>query len=113
MTPKLRLRAEARKTLLSWILKPLFPGSLHISRSIQMTEAPTMQAVGELAKAEQTMRPGRSRWEHAPMPLTMHMIHPRVSLSKAQVPGWTWSAIVIFVSLSCKKPKVCAFAWAM
>lgn len=51
MTPKLRLSEEDRKALLSWILKVRHPGSLLMSRSTQMMDAPNMQAAVMLACA--------------------------------------------------------------
>jgi hypothetical protein len=48
MTPKLRLREEERKALLSWILKFCWPGILHMIKSTAMIEAPSVQAAEEL-----------------------------------------------------------------
>jgi hypothetical protein len=76
MTPKLRLRDDERKALLSWILKLRWPGNLQMIRSTQIIDAPSMQAAkyqyhGVLSEERRTL----------PMPLRAVMIQPRVSLS--------------------------------
>jgi hypothetical protein len=50
MTPKLSDSDDERKALLSWILKLWWPGICLMTKSTQMIEAPTMQAVKLLAK---------------------------------------------------------------
>jgi len=44
MTPKLRLREQARKALLSWIRKCFCPGNRRTNASTQMMVAPKEQA---------------------------------------------------------------------
>ena len=44
MTPKLRLREQARNTLLSWILKLRLPGRARIITSTYIMEAPATHA---------------------------------------------------------------------
>lgn len=44
ITPKLKLRDEDRKALLSWILKFLLPGMRRTTRSIHIMAAPKVQA---------------------------------------------------------------------
>lgn len=46
MTPKLKLREQARNVLLSCILKSFLPGRSRTKISTQMTLAPKTQAVG-------------------------------------------------------------------
>lgn len=45
ITPKLKLREHARKTLLSSILKRFWPGNRRTTESTQMIKAPAMQAL--------------------------------------------------------------------
>lgn len=93
ITPKLKLREQARKPLLSSIRKLRFPGSMRTKTSQQMTEAPTTQAGGEgcLRGQQRSHETGETEskqaaiWRDEPMPLTMHNIHPRVSLSSSLV----------------------------
>jgi hypothetical protein len=44
MTPKLKLREHAKKTLLSWILKFFLPGNRRTMLSTHIMEAPRTQA---------------------------------------------------------------------
>ena len=78
MTPKLRLNEDARKTLLSCILKFFLLGINRTNTSTQIMLAPATQAnrgVSYLILPPQTQK------LDLPIPLTTHIIHPRVSLS--------------------------------
>ena len=83
MTPKLKLKEEERKALLSWILKLRFPGKRRMIKSTQMILAPTTQA----EEREHMPSPGERAVERIPMPLTQAIIHPRVSLSSTMMPS--------------------------
>lgn len=87
MTPKLRLSEHARKTLLSSMRKFFWPGIILTKTSTQMIDAPKTQAI----------------------PLMIHMIHPRVSLSSSIVttvmattrPQWFVALVVAGAAQSC------------
>ena len=82
ITPKLRLRDAAKKTLLSCILKSLWLGINRIIMSTQMILAPTTHASevsvhgGVIERSLSSFKRGA----HTPMPLTIVIIQPRVSL---------------------------------
>ena len=80
MTPKLRLREHARKTLLSSMRKLRLPGNRRTIVSTQMIAAPKTQAV----QCQHSGLWAYKRQRGLPTPLTMHMIHPLVSLSRAR-----------------------------
>ena len=77
MTPKLRLKDEERKTLLSCIRKFFFPGMCCIIKSTHIMLEPNTQAIVQLEN-----RPSSLCSNTLPTPLTQVMIHPRVSLSR-------------------------------
>lgn len=102
MTPKLRLSEQARKTLLSWMLKCRLLGIKRTSRSTQMMHAPSTQAA-EVQNAKRVnqqssvdgrgeLRESSGMGGHLPTPLTTHMIHPRVSLSTPLIPMVSYEA---------------------
>jgi hypothetical protein len=89
MTPKLRLREQARKTLLSSMRKFRLPGNSLTIASTQMIDAPKRQAgflcvssdaIGHLAWILSDGRKGDGKKIDEPIPLMIQRIHPRVSL---------------------------------
>ena len=91
MTPKLKLRDEARKALLSWILKFLFPGIWRIMISIQMMLDPAMHASEALepvlpawCEARRSRLLPRASAGHIPIPLVIVITQPLVSLLIAE-----------------------------
>lgn len=80
MTPKLRLREQARKALLSWMRKFRLPGKSRTRESTQMMAAPKTQAGAGNVRRAQIDSPTGEVEVDVPIPLTMHMIHPLVSL---------------------------------
>lgn len=84
MTPKLRLSEQARKTLLSSMRKLRLPGNRRTMLSTHMMAAPKTHA-GRHSQYHSSGPAGRRAARDSPMPLTMHIIHPRVSLSRPLV----------------------------
>jgi hypothetical protein len=81
MTPKLKLREQDRKLLLSCIRKFFLPGNNCTMRSTQMTVAPKQQAV---AYQYRMLVPSPIA-VFIPIPLMIVMIQPLTSLSRTAI----------------------------
>lgn len=106
MTPKLRLRLDDKKVLLSSMRKLRCPGIRWMIKSTQMMLDPTMQADNKDQNSASEAVCYECRIRCSPNPLTQLIIHPLVSLSKDIVPACGLTATSRFLVIATSSPNL-------